>query len=1678
MATYSAGSASIAIRPDLRDFRKRVKAALKKIDEEFVVDVSPDMKSFAQQVKAGFAGVPNELEVDIRAKTSAFSAQVDAVTRDRTIDVDVDVDTKAAAAQVAALQTQVNGIGSSLAMVGMYSGAIGGIGALASGALPAVSSLVGGLASMSGSLLVLPGAMAATGAGLGAVLTGTMGLSDAFSEMNGDAEKFNEALNKLSPNAAAFVTSIKGVSSQWADMQNTVQDSLFTDLGDSVEKFTAVQLPGLTKGFSAVNAEVNDGLRATVSQFSTELAAADLSRVLDNTARSVDGLSLSAAPLSQIWMDLSTVGSDYLPGMSRELGLATQRWSEMVSSARESGQLNEIIDGGLQAVSQFSAGVSDAGGILVGVYQAADQVGAPLVSTLGTVLDLTNQWVNSTAGQDSLVTFFESTSGAVESLAPALGTVATTIVGDLIPGMAGFISSAAPGFTTFIDGLAGGLAGAPEALTSLGSGFGDLLEAVSPLAPVVGSAVDVLGATGDVLTAVSGPLEVVASLLGEHPNLVLAAAGAWAAFKYVPKVNEQVQKTITGVKDSTSPAITGVKNLGLSFNEAYGYARQANPELGKFGAAMTVVGGQGGVAAAGLDKAKGAAGGLVNALGGPWGIGLMAATGLIVGVADASNRASEAEQALAGQSSAVAEAQGELVAAVAGTTGALGNDGLVAAAELARAELISLVAVGEQMDGFLSDTGVHAWNFEGSGKEMLEEQQRRRDLGDANKQLEESASELGMTMDDVYAVIAEGGPQFDQLVEKLRGTGSAGEAAADALEGARQSVVATVDAARALDPTMKAASDAIGVLADKSSSAGDKLSALNSILQIMGLAPKDAERAMRDASEAIEEVADKAADLADQNGVLGDSLIGVGGKLDTTTVNGRALFDELDNLGSTLQNVAANGGDTEAKFAEMQPALQALADEFGLTKDQVLELGRSFGLVPETLDVLVSLEGADTSLQEIAAISTTLQNTPNGKQIEVESLTDEAKQRLQDIGVAVVDLPNGNIGISVDDASAISRLQSVGIATETLPDGHVAISDTTDSNLARIAALGIEVATDKHGNVIIADNAMSVAASVRQTLDGLVTRGTHYQTYVQEVQYANTAGGTQPLPAAMQANGSVRYAADGWLSQQDAMIAPAGSYVTFAEDETGGESFIPHAKSKQRRSKQILVETAKIFGLGVVDQTGKMLRRDGSSVAWDGKTSYFADGAVRSVDEIDAFARGIEGKPYVWGGVNWGDCSGAMSAIARFATGLDAFAGRFATGNMGDALQSMGFSLGRGGDGDLRFGWYNGGPWGGHTSGTLPNGVNVEMGGARGNGQYGGSAAPASDPQYTDHAYLKVGTNYAALNAALQAGSQISGSLGTTYGSGKSGTQQVAAARTSSTSSAPTSWSEVAGVAASAFASGMVSDALDVFGIPDSPPALKAWGMWKDATSPDTQDRTIKWVDSDSITELERDLATKQEELRIDQIKLGEMDEKTKASTRASAELSITKKEQDLEDIRKKLATARVGDTYKVNDDGTLGSKVDEKVAGSNYELQQAALKNVEANLWEAVVGKDPISGVIPKAVTDPLKDIANQWGVPLRFSMGGDVPLIGGPVADAVPALLSAGEHVTRTLVADQARPLLNAMNADPSFARALNSAVMNPQPASGDTAIEYHIHAANADEGIRRAEMMERRRLAAMNI
>lgn len=86
------------------------------------------------------------------------------------------------------------------------------------------------------------------------------------------------------------------------------------------------------------------------------------------------------------------------------------------------------------------------------------------------------------------------------------------------------------------------------------------------------------------------------------------------------------------------------------------------------------------------------------------------------------------------------------------------------------------------------------------------------------------------------------------------------------------------------------------------------------------------------------------------------------------------------------------------------------------------------------------------------------------------------------------------------------------------------------------------------------------------------------------------------------ADGGIRFAANGLVNRQ-ATMARAGSNILWAEESTGGESYIPHAASKRARSRVIAAQTVGILG-------GQVQWGSGGSGAAGAAASYAQLGAA------------------------------------------------------------------------------------------------------------------------------------------------------------------------------------------------------------------------------------------------------------------------------------------------------------------------------------------------------------------------------------------------------------------------------------------------------------------------------------
>lgn len=348
------------------------------------------------------------------------------------------------------------------------------------------------------------------------------------------------------------------------------------------------------------------------------------------------------------------------------------------------------------------------------------------------------------------------------------------------------------------------------------------------------------------------------------------------------------------------------------------------------------------------------------------------------------------------------------------------------------------------------------------------------------------------------------------------------------------------------------------------------------------------------AAQALEDQAQKTQDLIDAQKTLQDIILGERGSwrdlydaidsanaavekngqtLDITTAAGRANQAALDDLAKSgwelVESMEKNGSTME----DMQAAMQLTRDNFisvaqsmGLSSDEAAALADQLNLIPTNIEshVTAETEAANASVDAFIAYI----QSQTGGTITINATNDSAITTiLETLGYA--QNQDGTIDIDANKDPAIAQLVAA-VGEVDAATGTVTIDGNNDEANAKLDA--IKAAIDGYNpyvNINANDYVSSVMSDIKAAWDG--------QTWAINIvgNYSQNGG-----PSA-QANGSVLsfYAGGGFHREQHvAQIAPAGTWRVWAEPETGGEGYIPLAKSKRKRSEAILAQIADIFG--------------------------------------------------------------------------------------------------------------------------------------------------------------------------------------------------------------------------------------------------------------------------------------------------------------------------------------------------------------------------------------------------------------------------------------------------------------------------------------------------------------------
>lgn len=307
----------------------------------------------------------------------------------------------------------------------------------------------------------------------------------------------------------------------------------------------------------------------------------------------------------------------------------------------------------------------------------------------------------------------------------------------------------------------------------------------------------------------------------------------------------------------------------------------------------------------------------------------------------------------------------------------------------------------------------------------------------------------------------------------------------------------------------------------------------------------------------------------------GQVMADANGKVDIFNQNNRWFVQGMRDKIQAIQDEARafeKTGHTQeeakAKTEEWSTALAEMAEKAGVPKEQINDLIRTLGGIPEVKQMTFT---ADTEAGKRAIEDFIADTAKKSGVLTLDANNDPAVAQLaQTLGL--VEVSKGVFAIDANNEPATAKLIA-GIAQVNTSTGVMTI-DANNNRFQQVLA-----ASKNQG-----DNTSSVMSIYAN--DYASARAEQAQRYINslssyiDVYYRKHGESAQLLPDTF-VNGGIRPPVYGFANGTEnhlAQIAPAGAMRLWAEPETGGEAYIPLSRMKRRRSERILAEVASRFG--------------------------------------------------------------------------------------------------------------------------------------------------------------------------------------------------------------------------------------------------------------------------------------------------------------------------------------------------------------------------------------------------------------------------------------------------------------------------------------------------------------------
>lgn len=216
---------------------------------------------------------------------------------------------------------------------------------------------------------LLPAALTGAAAAMGTITIATYGFQDVLSDlMKGDLEKFATDIQKLSPAAQQAALTIQHLLPELLGIQRAAQEAFFTGAPQMIWNLTKTLGPTIQQLTTGIATSMNQMMMGIGNMLLSPEGISDVQKIAQNIGDAFRAMEPAVSAVSKAFLDITTVGSDFLPIIVDDLAEMAREFGKFIGDARDSGALREFMFDGWEAIKAVGAALQNFGKMVYDVF--------------------------------------------------------------------------------------------------------------------------------------------------------------------------------------------------------------------------------------------------------------------------------------------------------------------------------------------------------------------------------------------------------------------------------------------------------------------------------------------------------------------------------------------------------------------------------------------------------------------------------------------------------------------------------------------------------------------------------------------------------------------------------------------------------------------------------------------------------------------------------------------------------------------------------------------------------------------------------------------------------------------------------------------------------------------------------------------------------------------------------------------------------------------------------------------------------------------------------------------------------------------------------------------------------------------------------------------------------------